>query len=223
MKTLKAPGMRTSPAKPAKKEEPLVASNAPPLASPQESKQQTEQSTPQTKDEVLSPPPAAPVQAQAQAPRAGHQQTFSDATPPMQQKSQFRDQNAAVGGAMRPEPARTRAAAAMPELAFRPGRLYSFTRRMPDGSYLGVPENALLHPGDTVRLTINARASGPLVLWEWDTANASWKRIFPPEAETVRVTAYQPYTIPFDIVLKAGERLRAVVASLPLEIPLDVR
>ena len=95
---------------------------------------------------------------------------------------------------------------------------------MDDGSYVNVPiATTVFHPGDVIRITALPHTSGSLVLLEWDAANASWKKIYPPEPETVQVSPREPYVISVDIVLKAGERLRLLVDAVPSDIPIEIR
>lgn len=183
---------------------------------------------------VPAPPPAAPVQAESQT--AQQQVIVSQAQPAPAPPSQAQDKTVEQSTEQQ-RPAtifrsqvRAKAAAGTggaagfaPPLALREMPIHSFARRLEDGSYMSVPPDTVFRPGDTIRLTVVPRVSGPLVVWQWDAKALSWRRLFPPERETLQVRALERYTVPLDIVVTNPERLRVTVAAVPSEIPVQVR
>jgi hypothetical protein len=192
-------------------------------------------------------PAASPAQVPAAAPAAAPQTPQPAAPPPPEQAESAKTKSADKDLAPAPRPpelsatngqiARVQRPAAAfrskaiagtvgsiaPQLAFHDTGGLSFARRLEDGSYVNVPTGAVFHPAETLRLTIVPGLSGPIAVLEWDSTTSSWMRLFPPEGETVQVRGLERYTVPIDIVVKPGERLRVTVASGASEIPLEVR
>jgi len=189
-----------------------VAAQAPPPA-PSEPAKSAE------KDVVLAPPPAARVQTLGQQ----EQVIVTQAAPQAQNKSGRAGEMQRPAQAFRSRSIASTGAGLAPQLAVRDTGSHSFAKRLEDGSYVNVPPGTVFHPGETIRLTIVSRVSGPLVISEWDAITSSWNRLFPPESETIPVRALEGYTVPIDIVLKSGERLRVTVGSGAFEIPVEVR
>lgn len=147
-----------------------------------------------------------------------------------------------------PPPPQPRAAIALPQAAENPAQLdemkapnrvmrsvgglagavrdtsstiYSIARKLENGAYFEVPTDAVFQPGETIRLTIFPRVSGPLSLEERDQADATWRRIFPLiDGDTVQVRALENYAVPVDIVVTRGARLRITVGSLTTIVAL---
>jgi len=116
---------------------------------------------------------------------------------------------------------KTLAAPAMGRFASAPPRnIYSLARRLENGAYLDVPVDTVFQPGEIIRLTVFARAAGPLTVLEWDADNSQWKRVFPLEGETVQAPALENYVVPHDIAVKPGERLRVTVGTVATEIAI---
>lgn len=199
-------------------------------ATPEPTPTTTDQTQSAQKDVVTVVPPSAqtPAQGQVQAGAGGHQQEAFAPAPapppqmtapgsrqasPLKQAPAIRSERAKASG-------RTLAAS---EFAFNASRDYSFARRAQDGSYINVSSNTVFHPGEVIRVSVTPRVAGPVVLFEWDANRASWTRLFPPEGETVRVPAFETYTIPMDLVLRDGERLRLDAGPVQNELPIVVR
>ena len=90
----------------------------------------------------------------------------------------------------------------------------SIARKLENGAYLDVASDTVFQPGDTIRLTIFPRISGPLSVEEKDPSDAMWRRIFPlPQGDAVQVRAMENYVVPIDIVVTSGARLRVIVGS----------
>lgn len=179
---------------------------------------------------VLTPPPPAPVQPQT---RDGAPDQLAQQRQVQQQglvMPSAAQQGAGIGKQAAPlektaKGLRTTSAAALAGRrvrAFAPVN-HSFARRQDDGSYSDVPAGTVFHPGDTIRLTIVPDAAGLLAVSEWDATSSSWKRLFPREGEGLRVRALDRYTVPADIVVKPGERLRVSIGPAETEIPVAVR
>lgn len=218
---------------------PAPAAAAPPA--PSELAKSAEPKTPQKDNFVLTPPPAAPVQAE-QSQGVIRQQAFAPqqaqqppAGPPPQSQTQITDALAGHGQTTAPAPAagtqdkaRTRSAKTLgaggsPPFAMQGAQNYSIAKRLENGTYANIPLTAAFAPGDIIRVTVVTRVTGDIELSEWDSTNSSWKRVYPAERETVQVRAGDRYTVPLDIVVKPGERLRVEVGGSSSLIPLVVR
>jgi hypothetical protein len=97
---------------------------------------------------------------------------------------------------------------------------YSFARRSEDGSYVGVSTDTVFRTGDNVRVTIAPRVSGPLSIWESDSANPEWRRLFPADRDSMKLRAKRDYTIPVDIVVEKDQRLRVMTGPTVTYIPI---
>jgi hypothetical protein len=100
------------------------------------------------------------------------------------------------------------------------GNIYSFARRSEDGSYLGVSTDTIFRTGENVRVTIAPRGSGPLSIWESDSTNLEWRRLFPADRDNMKLRAKQDYAIPVDIVVEKDQRLRVMTGSTATYIPI---
>jgi len=204
-----APAVRRLPAKKQAPVAPAEAVPEPPVAV-------AENTAPPAPSPAAPPASAGRLDSQQQV-VGGHQQNFAPAL-------QNQVQSTGTATVFRPQMAKSaRAATVTSQLALQAPQVFRFARRMEDGSYQDLPGDTVFHAGETIRVTFIPRASGPVVLAEWDAQRSSWNQIFPAAGETVQVTAREPYTIPFDIVLKSGERLRVTVDSLPAEMSILIR
>ncbi len=94
------------------------------------------------------------------------------------------------------------------------GVLYTVLRRDSGDNFAPLPANESLNTADSLKLRVEAPASGSLRVLEQD-ANGEWTPLY-PAAGTVPVTAHQRYTVPdTPIPLEAGKRLRLVFVSAP--------
>jgi hypothetical protein len=105
--------------------------------------------------------------------------------------------------------------AAAPQASF-----YLFARRSEDGSYAGVSTDTVFRTGDNIRVTIAPHGSGPLSIWESDSTNPEWRRLFPAERDSMKMRAKRDYAIPVDIVVEKDQRLRVMTGSTATYIPI---
>lgn len=171
-----------------------------------------------------SPPPAAvPMNQVPRGPSqaAGNQIQLAEAKDAEAEKAPVSAQTSSspVAGFRAQKALPTAAMGRMAAPAPAPS-IYSLTRRLENGSYLDVPIDTVFQPGEIIRLTIFARAAGPLTVMEWDADNSQWNRVFPPEGETVQAPVLENYVVPRDITVKPGERLRVTVGPVATEIAI---
>ncbi len=93
--------------------------------------------------------------------------------------------------------------------------VYSFAKRADDGPFVEVPFDTVFRTGETIRITIAPRVSGPLSIWESDATNPEWRRLVPAaDSKKVSLRAKQDYAVPVDIVVQKDQRLRVVTGSM---------
>ena len=182
----------------------------------------------ETRADVPPPPSPPPVAVQTSQVPSGPSQSPANQIQSLEAKDASQEK-APVSEQTTPSPAagfRAQKALAAPTMgrmaapATAP-TIYSLVRRLDNGSYLDVPVDTVFQPGEIIRLTIFARAAGPLTVMEWDADNSQWNRIFPLEGETVQAPALVNYVVPRDITVKSGERLRVTVG--PLATGIEIR
>jgi hypothetical protein len=99
--------------------------------------------------------------------------------------------------------------------------VYSFAKRADDGPFVEVPSDTVFRPGETIRVTIAPRISGPLSIWESDATNPEWRRLLPAaDSKKVSLRARQDYAIPVDIVVQKDQKLRVTTGSAVMYISI---
>jgi hypothetical protein len=100
---------------------------------------------------------------------------------------------------------------------------YSFSRKMPNDTYLNVPLDVVFQPGDIIRLTVFSRIEGPISITQSDAVNPAPKRIFPAASSgDVQVRPMEHYPVPVDITVTPGEHLHVSVGPNSIEIPVPM-
>lgn len=178
-------------------------------------------------------PPVTPIQAEG---RNQTEQVTVQASPATVQQAQTKDgaqsslsagvqQQADSVSAFRPQ-AKAKSAMAgtgsllAPQVAMRSMQTWSFVKRLTDGSYVNVPPITIFQPGDTIRIAITPRLSGPIELLQLDANTAAWQRLYPPPGLTIQVQAQERYTVPIDIQVKNNDHLRVTIGATAIDIPI---